>query len=181
LLIDLTPSTVANSRCDYLALCCDLPVILMPSFYTEIEIDAPRSIVWKALLDKQNWKIWNSFLFDRAPTLPFEVGRSLLLSQRRKIREPETTFEVQVIRLQSEYSLCWVCEAPGYRSEHHFDLVDIGRGHTKYAHSEKISGRLSWLFTPFIRRDEQAGMRRMALELKQYSEYQIANPNLKSR
>lgn len=149
----------------------------MPSFYTEIEIDAPRSLVWKALFDKQQWKNWNSFLFDRAPGQAFEAGRSLLLSQRRKVREPETTFEAQITRLQPEHSLCWVCEAPGYRSEHRFDLVDVGRSQTKYTHCEKISGRLSWLFTPFIRRDEQIGMRRMALELKHYSECQIANPN----
>ncbi|MGB3491563.1 MAG: SRPBCC domain-containing protein [Elainellaceae cyanobacterium] len=147
-------------------------LILMPSFYAEIEIDAPRSRVWNVLLNKQEWKTWNSFLFDRTPERPFESGRSLLLAQRRKVREPETTFEAQIIRLQPDYSLYWRCEAPGYRSEHRFDLLDSGYGRTKYSHREKISGRLAWLFTPVIRHDEQLGMRRMAYELKQYAEWQ---------
>lgn len=144
----------------------------MPSFYTEIEIDSPRSIVWNALLDKQQWKTWNSFLFDRSPSQSLGVGRSLLLSQRRKVREPETKFEAKIVQLQPEHSLHWIYEAPGYRSEHRFDLLDIDHNRTKYSHRQNISGRLAWLFVPFIRRDEQAGMSRMAQELKHYSEWQ---------
>lgn len=146
----------------------------MPSFYAEIDIDAPRSVVWTALMNKQEWKRWNSFLFDRAPEQSFKPGRSLLLSQRRKVREPATTFAAKILQLQPETSLRWVYTAPGYRSEHCFELLDVGVARTKYTHQEKISGILTGLFVPFIRRDEQAGMRRMALELKQYSEWQIS-------
>jgi len=39
----------------------------MPSLYAEIDIEAPKSAVWQALIHKDYWVEWNTFLFDCDP------------------------------------------------------------------------------------------------------------------
>jgi hypothetical protein len=142
----------------------------MPSFYTEIEINAPRSLVWSALVSKRDWLRWNTFLYDLDPDRPFAKGQSTLLSMRRVPGDEETEFKAFVALMQPEVCLRWVYAAPGFRSEHVFELQDIGVDRTKYTHQERIAGALSKVFLPFIRQDELQGMKRMAWELKQYTE-----------
>jgi hypothetical protein len=145
----------------------------MPSLYTEIEINAPRAVVWQALLRKEDWLQWNTFLFDRSPNQRFERGRSLLLSLRRVAGEEETEFQAKIIQVQPDICLRWVSTAPGFRNEQIFELQDIGRGWTKYTHQEQFSGLVTRLALPLIRQDEQQGLRRMARELKQHVEFLI--------
>ncbi|MDX2214298.1 MAG: SRPBCC domain-containing protein [Oculatellaceae cyanobacterium bins.114] len=142
----------------------------MPSVYTEIEINAPRAVVWQALVHKEDWLRWNTFLFDRSPNQQFERGRSLLLSLKRVAGEDETEFQAKITQVHSDVCLQWVSTAPGFRNEHIFELQDIGRGWTKYTHREQFSGFVTRLALPFIRQDEQQGLRRMARELKQHVE-----------
>jgi hypothetical protein len=143
----------------------------MPTIYTDIEIDAPRPLVWDALVQKNEWVRWNTFLFDRDPRKHFKQGQSLILSLKRMAQERETEFQAQVTLLQPESCLRWISTAPGYRSEHLFELQDIGTNRTQYRHHERISGILSNFFLLFIRQDEHNGMRRMAFDLKQYAEW----------
>lgn len=142
----------------------------MPSLYTEIEIDAPKSVIWKAILEKDKWLKWNTFLYDRNPNLPFEQGRVVQLSLRRLREETETEFDPRITLLQPEFCLRWVSTAPGFRSEHSFELQEVDRHRTKYIHRESLSGMVTYFFLTFLRRDEQQGLRRMAWELKQYVE-----------
>lgn len=142
----------------------------MPSLYTEIEINAPKPMVWQALVRKQDWLKWNTFLYDRNPDLPFKRGQIVHLSLRRLKEETETEFEPQVTLFQPPDCLRWIYTAPGFRSEHTFELQEIGHNRTKYIHQETISGPATILFLPFLRRDEQRGIRRMARELKNYVE-----------
>jgi hypothetical protein len=142
----------------------------MPTLYAEIEINAPRSAVWSALMHKQNWLKWNTFLYDRNSALPFMQGRKVELSLRRLREETETEFEPQILLLQPEICLRWIYAAPGFRSQHVFELQDIGSQRTKYSHREHFSGITTPFFLTFLRRDEQQGMRRMARELKYYLE-----------
>ncbi|MEM7770609.1 MAG: SRPBCC domain-containing protein [Cyanobacteria bacterium P01_E01_bin.6] len=143
----------------------------MPTIYTDIEINAPRDQVWMALVRKEDWAEWNTFLFDRDPRKRFQQGRSLMLSLKRISREKETEFRAKIVNMQPCLYLQWVSTAPGYMSEHRFELQDIGLNRTQYRHHERISGVLSPLFLPFIRQDEHNGMRRMASDLKQYVEW----------
>lgn len=147
--------------------------------YTDIEINAPRSLVWKALLHKDNWSQWNTFLFDHDPRKEFKQGRSLVLSLKRVAREKKTEFQARVTTVQPESCLRWISTAPGYRSEHLFELQDIGLNRTQYRHYERISGMLSNVFLLFIRQDEYHGMRRMASDLKQYAEW-LQSQNMRS-
>lgn len=142
----------------------------MPSFYTEIEINASRSLVWSALVCKQDWLRWNTFLYDLAPDRPFIKGQTTLLSMRRVGGDEETELQARVSLVQPNVCLKWSYSAPGFQSVHVFELQEIGIDRTKYTHQEKIAGVLSRVFIPFIRRDEQQGMKRMAWELKQYAE-----------
>lgn len=153
-----------------MSLCVETQNFLMPSLYAEIEINAPKSVVWDALVRKENWLKWNTFLYDRNPDLLFVQGRTVQLSLRRLREETETEFEPRILLLQPQVCLRWMTTAPGYRSEHVFELQDIGRNRTKYTHRETVSGITTRLFLPFLRQDQQQGLRRMARELKHYVE-----------
>lgn len=113
---------------------------------------------------------WNTFLYDRDPDREFQPGCDVLLSLRRLPKEQETEFQPRVTVVQPDICLQWVSAIPGFSSEQTFELQDSGRDRTKYTHQERFSGKLTRLFLPFIRQDEQQGIRRMARELKHYAE-----------
>jgi hypothetical protein len=142
----------------------------MPSLYTQIEINAPKSVVWRSLIRKEAWLYWNTFLYDRSPDQPFVQGQTVQLSLRRRREETETEFQPQVTLLIPEVCLRWVAIAPGYRSEHIFELQETGRDRTQYIHQEHCSGAMTTLLMPFLRQDEQQGLKRMARNLKYYVE-----------
>jgi len=142
----------------------------MPSLYTEIDIHAPRHHVWQALVCKEQWLYWNTFLYDLDNNLPLQQGQAVLLSLRRVAGETETEFQPVVTLVQPKVCLRWQSRVPGLRNEHVFELQDIGGGRTRYIHRDKFSGWLTRVFFPFIRHDEQRGIDRMARELKRYSE-----------
>jgi hypothetical protein len=142
----------------------------MPSLYTEIEIDASVQRVWQALYHKENWLKWNTFLFDCDSAQPFEQGKEVWLSIRRLPGDEETEFHPRVILVQPPFSLRWFSQIPGLRNEHSFELQEIGQNRTKYVHRESFSGWMTRAFLPFIRREEQQGIKRMAMELKRHVE-----------
>jgi len=142
----------------------------MPSLYAEIEINAPKAVIWQALVSKENWLKWNTFLYDRNSEKTFAQGQVVHLSLRRLQEEAETEFEPRITLLQPEVCLRWSYSAPGMRSQQVFELQEISRNRTQYLHQAYFSGFVTHLFLPFLRQDEQQGMRRMARELKQYVE-----------
>jgi hypothetical protein len=143
----------------------------MPSLYTVVEIEAPRREVWRVLLQKEQWMYWNTFLYDCDARRSFVEGQEVYLSLRRVPGEEVTEFQPRVTLVQTDVCLQWVAKIPGFVSQHSFELQDVGRDRTQYVHQERFTGSLTRLFLPFIRRDEHQGMRRMAMELKQYLEY----------
>jgi hypothetical protein len=142
----------------------------MPSLYTATEIDAPKQKVWQAVFHKEQWRNWNTFLFDCDPTHPFKEGEEVLLALQRLPGEEETEFQPLITLVQPGVCLKWVSSIPGFRNEHIFEFQEIGVNRTKYIHRENFSGMLTRLFLPFIRQDEQQGIKRMARELKRYVE-----------
>ena len=142
----------------------------MPSLYAEIEINASRRRVWQALVRKDQWLYWNTYLYDCDPTQPFEQGQAVSLSLRRLPGDEETEFQPIMTLLQPEVCLKWVSSIPGFVNENVFQLQETGRDRTKYIHQEIFSGLLTRAIFPFIRQDEQQGLRRMARELKRYVE-----------
>ncbi|EAW33889.1 SRPBCC domain-containing protein [Lyngbya sp. PCC 8106] len=142
----------------------------MSTLYTEIEINASKQQVWRVLDQKEDWVTWNSFLFDRDSSLPFQVNQMVRLSVWRSPADQDTEFQAIVKVVQPQVCLSWVSEIPGFRGEYWFELQEIGVGRTKYIHREVFSGWLSRIFLPFICEDEKRGMERMARELKEYIE-----------
>lgn len=142
----------------------------MASLYTEIEINVPVQRVWQVLVEKEQWKYWNTFLFDCDSKVPFQQGKAVFLSVQRLPNTEETEFEPVITRVLPNICLSWVSSIPGFRNEYVFELQEIGVGRTKYVHRDSFSGILSRAFLPFIRDDERQGIQRMARELKRYAE-----------
>jgi hypothetical protein len=143
----------------------------MPSFHSETTIDAPRFAVWDALVRKEEWFRWNTFLYDRDPALPIRQGKTITLALRRREGEEGTEFQARVLVLQPNHCLGWIARAPGFHCEHLFDLEEVGANRTRYIHQERLSGLLAQLVWPLVRQDEKQGMRRMTQQLKRYVEH----------
>jgi hypothetical protein len=146
----------------------------MPSLYAEIEINAPAEIVWEALVRKEDWRYWNTFLFDCDPSLPFAVGHEVFLAMQRLEGDEDTEFQPIVTMMQPQVCLRWVSKIPGLRSEHTFELQETTPGRTRYLHRDTFQGVLSNVFLPFIRQDEKQGLKRMAHQLKRYIERDLS-------
>lgn len=142
----------------------------MTSLYAEIEIEASKQRIWRILTAKEHWIKWNTFLFDCDPSVPLQPGQDVFLSMRRLPQDEEIEFEVLVTRMQTEVCLKWVSSIPGLKTETVFELQEIGLRRTKYVHKTYFYGILTPVILPFIRQDEQRGLRRMARELKRYAE-----------
>ncbi len=145
----------------------------MPTLYAEIEINAPQSVVWDALIRKDQWRYWNTFLYDCDPGLPMQRGGEIFLSMQRLEGDEETEFQPVITMMRSPQLMRWVSTIPGLRSEHTFELRETVPGRTRYLHRETFSGILSKVFLPFIRQDERQGLRRMAQQLKMHVENNI--------
>ena len=149
----------------------------MPTLYAEIEINAPQSVVWDALVRKDQWRFWNTFLYDCDPGLPMQRGGEIFLSMQRLEGDEETEFQPLITMMRSPHVMRWVSTIPGLRSEHMFELRETVPGRTRYLHRETFSGILSKVFLPFIRQDERQGLRRMAQQLKMHVENNVlGNP-----
>ena len=142
----------------------------MPTLYAEIDINAPQSVVWDALIRKDQWRYWNTFLYDCDPGLTLARGNEIFLSMQRLEGDEETEFQPVITMMRPPYLMKWVSTIPGLRSEHVFELQETVPGRTRYIHRETFSGILSKVFLPFIRQDERQGLRRMAQQLKLHVE-----------
>ncbi|MEB3266945.1 MAG: SRPBCC domain-containing protein [Leptolyngbya sp.] len=153
----------------------------MPQLYTAIEINAPRPWVWQALLRKEQWQRWNTFLYDCDPARPFHQGREVSLALCRLEGDEFTDFDPVITRLEPDRCLRWLAQMPGFKSEQAFELLDLGPNRTQYIHRERFSGLLSRAFLPFIRQDERQGLQRMARQLKRYTERQVYDDHRRRR
>ena len=154
----------------------------MPTLYAEIEINAPQSVVWEALIRKDQWRYWNTFLYDCDSRLQMQRGGEIFLSMQRLEGDEETEFQPLITMMRSPHAMRWVSTIPGLRSEHTFELRETVPGRTRYLHRETFSGILSKVFLPFIRQDERQGLRRMAQQLKMHVENNIlGNPPRRER
>lgn len=149
----------------------------MPTLYAEIDINAPQSVVWETLVRKDQWRFWNTFLYDCDPGLPIARGNEIYLSMQRLEGDEETEFQPLITMLRPPTMMRWTSTIPGLRSEHIFELRETVPGRTRYLHRETFSGVLSKVFLPFIRQDERQGLRRMAQQLKMHVENNVLGNN----
>ncbi|MEM7066055.1 MAG: SRPBCC family protein [Cyanobacteria bacterium P01_B01_bin.77] len=147
-----------------------IALLTMPSLYAEIEINATAAEVWDALVRKEDWRYWNTFLYDCDPRSNFMLGREVFLAMQRIEGDADTEFQPVVTTLRPGNCLRWVSKIPGLKTEHSFEMQEITPGRTRYLHRDIFMGPLSGVFLPFIREDERDGLRRMAYQLKRYVE-----------
>ena len=145
----------------------------MPSLYAEIDINAPQSVVWEALVRKDQWRFWNTFLYDRVPGMRLARGNEIFLAMQRLEGDEETEFQPLITMVRPPSMMRWVSTIPGLRTEHVFELRENVPGRTRYIHREVFSGILSKVFLPFIRQDERQGLRRMSQQLKMHVEQTV--------
>jgi len=138
----------------------------MPTLYAEIDINAPQSVVWEALMRKDQWRYWNTFFYDCEPGIRIARGNELFLAMQRLEGDEETEFQPLITMLRPPSLMMWTSSIPGLKTEHTFELQERMPGRTRYLHRETFSGILSKVFLPFIRQDERQGLRRMAQQLK---------------
>lgn len=109
---------------------------------TEIEIGAPASRVWEALVDFARYPEWNPWLASVSGRL--ELGRELELvatpadgSRRRQ--------KVRIVKLEPETCLRWTSKL-GFRGlfdgEHYFELTPIDASRTRLVQGEDLKGAL---------------------------------------
>lgn len=145
----------------------------MPSLYAEIDINAPQSVVWEALVRKDQWRFWNTFLYDCDPGMRLARGNEIFLAMQRLEGDEETEFQPLITMVRPPSMMRWVSTIPGLRTEHVFELRENVPGRTRYIHREVFSGILSKVFLPFIRQDERQGLRRMSQQLKMHVEQTV--------
>ena len=145
----------------------------MPTLYAEIDINAPQSLVWEALMRKDRWRYWNTFLYDCEPGIQIARGNELFLAMQRLEGDEETEIQPLITMLRPPSLMKWTASIPGLKTEHTFELQERMPGRTRYLHRETFSGILSKVFLPFIRQDERQGLRRMAHQLKMHVENDV--------
>lgn len=149
----------------------------MREVHTEILINAPRSAVWRVLLDMPGYNRWNPFLKFAGGKL--EVGEFLRLD----VHLPGawvTPTRVQILKLNRERELVWKGQflniphlIDGY---HSFLLFDLGEDRTKLVHQEHFKGfLLPFFFGWFTERKIKQGMERMNPALKTEAEALTSN------
>ena len=145
----------------------------MPTLYAEVDINAPQTVVWEALMRKDRWRYWNTFLYDCDPGIAIARGNELFLAMQRLEGDEETEIQPLITMLRPPSVMRWTVSIPGLKTEHVFELRERMPGRTQYLHRETFSGILSKVFLPFIRQDERQGLRRMAQQLKMHVENDV--------
>ncbi|MDH3625674.1 MAG: SRPBCC domain-containing protein [Myxococcales bacterium] len=113
---------------------------------TEINIDAPPSVVWAVLTDFSGFHEWNPMVV--AAEGPATEGSTAKLHYRSNIGL-HLRFRVRIMRSDPERELRWVGSRLGVSGEHYFLLMAEGSG-THFVHGEVfrglLAGPMSFLF-----------------------------------
>ncbi len=126
---------------------------------TEVEIDAPRDLVWSILSDIASYHEWNPFI--TAFSGPLKVGEHICVT----ISPPDSSdfrFTPQLLVFDEGREIRWrgkMIAAFVFSGEHYLTLHDVGNGRTKLVHGEEFEGFL----LKFMKRQMGATARGFAL------------------
>lgn len=141
-----------------------------PSISTEIEIDAPASVIWKELTNGDAYPDWNPLVQRLSGDLV--VGSFLNTTIQLGDNAPmDFTPEVLVVDENTEFR--WVGQAgvPGiFDGEHFFILDETDEGITVFHHGENFTGLLAYPLFLFIGEDTKDGFQAMNQALKARAE-----------
>ena len=114
----------------------------MPTLETQIHINAEPAIIWKKLMDFENYPSWNSFICTIEG--PQEVGGKLKVH----LKPPGSngmTFRPRILVLEQGKEFRWKGKlgvSGLFDGEHFFILEAVGNGQTNFRHGEVFKGLL---------------------------------------
>lgn len=133
---------------------------------TEIEIEAPPSVVWQVFTDFGAWPEWNPFIvsFRGKPEIGGRLEVEIQPEGGRKMR-----FRPMVLVWEPGRALIWKGKLgiPGlFDGEHRFEIETVGEGNTRFVQAETFSGILVPLFWNSMEESTRAGFKAMNHALK---------------
>ena len=141
--------------------------------HTEIEIDAPPSVVWEILTDLPAYADWN----------PFVVESSGIVAQGERLTnrlQPPggraMTFRPTVTEVVPERSFEWLGRLGLPRvfdGRHRFELHPVGDGRTRFVHTEDLRGLLVRPMRGSLDTGTLAGFTAMNLAIKARAEARV--------
>lgn len=109
---------------------------------TEIEIDAKPDAVWAVLAATDRYAEWNPFITELSGTLAVDARLEIVVAPPES---SEMRFSPRVLVADPGRELRWrgVLGHPFlFSGEHFFQLVDTGKGTTRFVHGEDFKGFL---------------------------------------
>lgn len=109
---------------------------------TEVEIDAPKEVVWQVLADRSSYHEWNPFIttFDG----PLEAGAQV----RIVVSPPDSSdfrFRPIILKVEPNRELRWrgtMIANFFFWGEHFIELIPTGTNRTRVIHGEDFGGFL---------------------------------------
>ncbi len=119
----------------YLSGCSMLP---QKNIYTEIDINAPRHIVWEILVDNQSYPLWNPYHVKVEGKI--KEGEELQL-EIHKPNNSKINIEPHVMEVKSQKLLSWGGGIKGvFHGKHVFELRQLSDTSTRLLHHEHFTG-----------------------------------------
>ncbi len=106
---------------------------------TQVNIDAPSSVVWSVLTDFSGFRDWNPMVTDAEGAAT--EGSTAKLHYRSSVGLP-LQFEVKITRAEPDRELRWIGSRLGISGDHYFQLTP-SQGATHFVHGEIFRGRLA--------------------------------------
>jgi hypothetical protein len=137
----------------------------------EIEVNASPDKVWRAVVDFENYKKWNSQL----SYLGGEIKPNGILHLKLAAEGAEPyEFKPVISYWDDRQRFAWLAKTGINRvfdGEHFFELQDLGDGKTRLTNREEYRGVLSFVFKQLpMMKNAPKGFRKMNVELKNYIE-----------
>lgn len=143
----------------------------MKIIHTEIDINAPASVIWRHLTDFSSYHQWNTFVTSAEGTL--ETGERLRITVTPDGAKP-MTFRPVVTRFQPNLELRWLGRLAGlpflFTGEHSYRMESIDKSVTRFVQEECFRGILVPIVWKSMSAGTRAGFEKMNLDLKKRSE-----------
>ncbi|MBP9884833.1 MAG: SRPBCC domain-containing protein [Leptospiraceae bacterium] len=115
----------------------------MNEIHTEIEINAPKEVIWKILTDFSAYPEWNPFIVNITGTP--RLGATILFVAR--FEAISIPILANIIQFEKEKSFSW--GGPGiswlksvFTAEHFFIIEEIENGKCRFTNKEQMDGAI---------------------------------------
>ena len=127
----------------------------MPSeIVTELEIDAPPSLVWKVLCDFEAYPEWNPFVLSMRSQL--KEGAKAMAHFDMGFKRP-LPMPLRIVTVDPEREFAWAGGTePFMQGRHYFRLESLPNDRTRLTHGEKFTGVLGGIAAPLVKRSRLA-------------------------